>query len=34
MEENHLFEANSPEEVLLLFQELYQLILQIWDIFY
>ena len=29
MEENGLFEANSPEEALLLFQELYQLILQI-----
>ena len=29
MEENGLFEANSPEEALLLFQERYQLILQI-----
>ena len=29
MEENGLFEANSPEEALLLFPELYQLILQI-----
>ena len=28
-EENSLFEAYSPEEALLLFQELYQLILQI-----
>ena len=33
-EENSLFEAYSPEEALLLFQELYQLILQIWDIFF
>ena len=29
MEENDLLEANSPEEVLILFPELYQLILQI-----
>ena len=29
MEKNGLFEANSPEEPSLLFQELYQLILQI-----
>ena len=29
MEENGLFKVNSPEEALLLFQELYQLILQI-----
>ena len=29
MEENGLFEANFPEEALLLFQELYQLIFQI-----
>ena len=29
MEENGLFEANSSEEALLLFQELYELILQI-----
>ena len=33
-EENSLFEACSPEEALLLLQELYQLILQIWDIFF
>ena len=32
-EENSLFEAYSLEEALLLSQELYQLILQIWDIF-
>ena len=32
--ENSLFEACSPEEGLLLLQELYQLILQIWDIFF
>ena len=29
IKENSLFEANSPEESLLLFQELYQPILQI-----
>ena len=33
-EENSLFEAYSPEEALLLLQELRQLILQIWDIFF
>ena len=33
-EENGLFEAYSPEEALILLQELYQLILQIWDIFF
>ena len=33
-EENSLFEAYSPEEALFLLQELYQLILQIWDIFF
>ena len=34
MEENNLFEAYSSEEALLLLQELYQLVLQIWDIFF
>ena len=33
-EEDGLFEAHFPEEALLLLQELYQLILQIWDIFF
>ena len=31
-EESILYEANSPEEAFLLFQDLYQLILLIWDI--
>ena len=33
-EENGLFEAYYPEEALILLQELYQLILQIWDLFF
>ena len=33
-EENSLFETHFPEEALLLLQELHQLILQIWDIFF
>ena len=34
MEENNLFEAYSSEEALLLLQELFQLVLQICDIFF